>query len=80
MTLFKVGTELPVLDVFQINPHEFHGFGLHIKNEISAQEPDAVLSIKGHFLVASGDIWIDNERLGVNDEFLPRGSTTHIKE
>ncbi len=71
--IFQNGHEEPVLDVYQLDEHEFHGLSSHILNEIHAQHPDKVLTIKGNFKVGSTHFMIENEKMFVDNNGFANG-------
>lgn len=71
--IFQRGHHEPVLDVYQLNEHEFHGLSSHILNEIGVQHPDAVLTIKGNFKVGDAHLFIENEKMFVNSNGYANG-------
>jgi len=71
--VFQTGHHEPVLDVYQLNEHEFHGLGSHIVNEIGVQQPDAVLTIKGNFKVDGAHFMIENEKMFINHNGFANG-------
>ena len=71
--VFQSGHHEPVLDVYQLNEHEFHGLGSHIVNEIGVQHPDAVLTIKGNFKVDGAHFMIENEKMFINHNGFANG-------
>ena len=71
--VFQSGHHEPVLDVYQLNEHEFHGLSSHILNEIEAQHPDAVVSIKGDFKASGVHFFIENEKMFVNSNGYANG-------
>lgn len=58
----------PILDVYQLDPHEYHGLSSHILNEIHSQHPDPVFTIKGNFVVSGSHIFIENEKLLIDHD------------
>ncbi|WP_162996264.1 hypothetical protein [Mucilaginibacter celer] len=66
--IYHVGHEVPVLDIFQLDRHEFGSFGTIINSELMVQDPDIALTIKGNIKVGEGYISIDNEHLYVDEE------------
>jgi hypothetical protein len=66
--LYHTGHAEPILDVYQLDPHEYHGLSSHILNEIHSQHPDPVFTIKGNFTVAGSHIYIENEKLLVDHD------------
>ncbi len=71
--IFQNGHEEPVLDVYQLNPHEYPGLSSHILNEIHAQHPDVVLTIKGNFKVGGTHLFIENEKMFVDNNGYANG-------
>jgi len=71
--LYRAGHEHPVLDVMQLDKHEFDALSSHIANEIEAQQPVAVFKIKGDFRVNGHRIVIDGESLYVNGDSFANG-------
>jgi len=66
--LYRAGHAQPVLDVYQLTADEYTHLSSHIANEIEAQQPEVVITIKGDFKVNSHRIVIDGERLYVNGD------------
>ena len=58
----------PILDVYQLNMHEYKGLTSTILNEIEAQQPDPVFTIKGNFKVSGAHIYIENEKLLIEQD------------
>ncbi|MDN3548471.1 hypothetical protein [Mucilaginibacter aquaedulcis] len=71
--VFQKGNHEPLLDVYQLNEHEFHGLSSHILNEIEAQHPDAVVHIKGNFKASGVHFLIENEKMFVNNNGFANG-------
>jgi len=71
--LYHAGHEEPILDVYQLDPHEYHGLGSYILNEIHSQHPDPIFTIHGNFNVAGSHIYIENERLHVDHDTFANG-------
>lgn len=71
--IYQTGHEQPVLDVYQMDKHEFHGLSSHILNEIHAQEPDRVITIKGNFNVGEVHFFIENEKMFVDNNGYANG-------
>jgi hypothetical protein len=71
--VFQKGHHEPLLDVYQLNEHEFHGLSSHIVNEIGVQHPDAVVHIKGNFKVNGVHFVIENEKMFVNNNGFANG-------
>jgi len=66
--LYRAGHVQPLLDVYQLTSAEYTHLSSHIANEIEAQQPEVVITIKGDFKVNSHHIVIDSERLYVNGD------------
>jgi hypothetical protein len=76
--LYHANYEEPVLDVYQLDPHEYHGLSSHILNEIHSQHPDPVFTIKGNFSVSGSHIHIDNEKMHIDhDSFANAVENAH---
>jgi hypothetical protein len=71
--VYQNGHEEPVLDVYQLDEHEFHGLSSHILNEIHVQHPDKVLTIKGNFKVDNTHFMIENEKMFVDNNGFANG-------
>ncbi|CAM3911222.1 hypothetical protein MUGA111182_16735 [Mucilaginibacter galii] len=71
--IFRTGQEHPVLDVLQLDEHEFSALSSHIFNEIEAQQVSVVFKIKGDFSVGGHRIVIDGESLYVNGDSFANG-------
>jgi len=71
--IFRPGHEHPVLDVLQLDEHEFSALSSHIYNEIEAQQVSVVFKIKGDFRVSGHRIVIDGESLYVNGDSFANG-------
>jgi hypothetical protein len=71
--VFQSGHEEPVLDVYQLDTHEFAGLSSHITKEIEAQHPDAVLTIKGNFKVGDAHFLIENEKMFIDNNGYANG-------
>jgi hypothetical protein len=71
--LYHTGYEEPILDVYQLNAHDYHGLSSHILNEINAQQPDPVFTIKGDFSVFGTHIYIENEKMLVDHDSFANG-------
>jgi hypothetical protein len=71
--IFQTGHDEPLLDVYQLDPHEFHGLSSHILNEIHAQHPDKVLTIKGNFKVGGVHFFIENEKMFIDNNGYANG-------
>ncbi|SDD68332.1 hypothetical protein SAMN05216464_102270 [Mucilaginibacter pineti] len=71
--LYQNGHEEPVLDVYELNEYEHAGLSSHITNEIEAQQPDVVLTIKGNFKVNGAHFLIENEKMFVGDNAYANG-------
>ena len=71
--IFKAGHEDAVLDVMQLDKHEFNALSSHMANEIEAQHIDVVFKIKGDFSVNNHRIVIDGETLYVNGDSFANG-------
>ncbi|MFC0514180.1 hypothetical protein ACFFGT_08220 [Mucilaginibacter angelicae] len=63
----------PVLDVYQFDPHEYPGLSSHVLNEIHAQHPDHVLTIKGNFFVGGAHFLIENEKMFIDSNGYANG-------
>jgi len=73
VTVFHVGHEIPVLDVFQMDEHAFHGLGSNTYAEIESQKPDVVFTIKCNLMVDDGVIWVENEKLHIDEAIFASG-------
>lgn len=73
--VFKRGHTEPILDVYQLDEHEYRGLSSHILNEIHSQHPDVVFTIKGDFSVNGHHIFVDGEKLYVNGDDFANGVT-----
>lgn len=71
--IYHEGHTEPILHVYQIDEHEWHGLSTHILNEIHTQEPDLVIRISGEFEVEGNTIISDNEKLYVNGDSRANG-------
>ncbi|MEO3403374.1 hypothetical protein AAFN85_05705 [Mucilaginibacter sp. CAU 1740] len=71
--VFEPGHEEPVLDVYQFDPHEYAGLSSHVLNEIHAQHPDHVLTIKGNFKVEGAHFLIENEKMFIDQNGYANG-------
>ncbi|WP_184543036.1 hypothetical protein [Mucilaginibacter sp. FT3.2] len=71
--IYQAGHEEPLLDVYQLDPHEFHGLSSHILNEINVQHPDKVLTIKGNFKVSGVHFLIENEKMFIDNNGYANG-------
>jgi hypothetical protein len=71
--IYQTGHAEPVLDVYQLDPHEFHGLSSHILNEIHVQHPDRVLTIKGNFKVGPTHFMIENEKMFIDNNGFANG-------
>jgi hypothetical protein len=71
--LYHANHEEPILDVYQLDPHEYHGLSSHITNEIHSQHPDPVFTIKGNFTVAGSHIYIENEKMLIDHDSFANG-------
>ncbi len=63
----------PILDIYQLQTQEYEGLSSHILNEINAQLPDHVVSIKGNFKVAGAHIYIENEKMQIENDTYANG-------
>ena len=63
----------PILDVYQLDPHEYAGLSSHITNEIHSQHPDPVFTIKGNFVIAGSHIYIENEKMLIDHDSFANG-------
>ena len=70
---FQPGHAEPVLDVYQFDPHEYGGLSSHVLNEIHAQHPDHVLTIKGNFFVGGAHFLIENEKMFIDNNGYANG-------
>jgi hypothetical protein len=71
--VYQAGHEEPVLDVYQLDSHEFAGLSSHVTKEIEAQHPDAVLTIKGNFRVGGAHFLIENEKMFIDQNGYANG-------
>lgn len=71
--VFEPDNDEPVLDIYQLNPHEYHGLSSHILNEIHAQHPDHVVSVKGNFTVNGAHFLIENEKMFIDQNGYANG-------
>lgn len=71
--IFRTGHEDAILDVMQLDKHEFNALSSHMANEIEAQQIDVVFKIKGNFRVNNHEIVIDGETLYVNGDSFANG-------
>jgi len=71
--VYQTGHPEPVLDVYQLDEHEYPGLSSHILNEIHAQLPDKVLTIKGNFKVGNTHFLIENEKMFVDNNGYANG-------
>ncbi|MES2274786.1 MAG: hypothetical protein V4592_02105 [Bacteroidota bacterium] len=71
--LYHTGHAEPILDVYQLDPHEYHGLSSHILNEINSQHPGPVFIIKGNFTVSGAHIYIENEKMLVDHDTFANG-------
>ena len=71
--VYQSGHHEPVLDVYQLDEHEYAGLSSHITNEIGVQHTDAVLTIKGNFRVGNAHFLIENEKMFINDNGFANG-------
>lgn len=71
--VYHAGNAQPILDVYQLDQHEYHGLSSHILNEIHSQHPDPVVTIKGNFNAGGAHIHIENEKLFIDDESYANG-------
>lgn len=71
--VYHAGHEQPILDVYQLAEHEYHGLSSHILNEIHSQHPDYLITIKGNFKVAGAHIEIENEKVFVDADSIANG-------
>ncbi|WP_183558754.1 hypothetical protein [Mucilaginibacter sp. SP1R1] len=73
LKVYQAGHAEPVLDVYQLEEHEYAGLSSHITNEIEAQHPDAVLTIKGNFHVQGAHFLIENEKMFIDKNGFANG-------
>ena len=73
--VFHASHPEPILDVYQLDPHEYAGLSSHITNEIHSQQPDPIFTIKGNFTVAGAHIMIENEKMFINHDSFANGVT-----
>jgi hypothetical protein len=66
--IFHANHPEPILDVYQLDPHEYTGLSSHITNEIHSQHPDPIFTIKGNFKVAGVHIMIENEKMFIDHD------------
>lgn len=71
--VYQSGHHEPVLDVYQLDTHEYAGLSSHISNEIGVQHPDAVVTIKGNFMVDDAHFLIENEKMFINNNGFANG-------
>jgi len=71
--VFQPGHAEPLLDVYQFDPHEYSGLSSHVLNEIHAQHPDHVLTIKGNFFVGGAHFLIENEKMFIDNNGYANG-------
>ncbi|PWK77151.1 hypothetical protein LX99_02961 [Mucilaginibacter oryzae] len=71
--VFEPDNDEPVLDIYQLNSHEYHGLSSHILNEIHAQHPDHVVSVKGNFTVNDAHFLIENEKMFIDQNGYANG-------
>lgn len=71
--VFQSGHEEPVLDVYQLDQHEYPHLSSFITKEIEAQHPDAVLTIKGNFRVGGAHFLIENEKMFIDSNGFANG-------
>lgn len=71
--VYHAGHVQPILDVYQLEQHEYHGLSSHILNEIHSQHPDHVITIKGNFKVAGAHIEIENEKMFIDADSIANG-------
>lgn len=71
--VYHAGHVQPILDVYQLAEHEYHGLSSHILNEIHSQHPDHVLTIKGNFKIAGAHIEIENEKIFIDTDSIANG-------
>jgi hypothetical protein len=71
--IYHAGHKEPLLDIYQLDKHEYEGLGSYILNEINAQHPDPVLTIKGNFVVGGAHIHIENEKMFIDNESFANG-------
>lgn len=70
---YHAGHAQPILDVYQLAEHEYHGLSSHILNEIHSQHPDHVITVKGNFRVAGAHIEIENEKMFIDADAIANG-------
>lgn len=71
--VYHAGHVQPILDVYQLPEHEYHGLSSHILNEIHSQHPDHVITVKGNFKVGGAHIEIENEKMFINTDAIANG-------
>lgn len=71
--LYHAGHAEPMLDIYQLDPHEYAGLSSHITNEIHSQHPNPVFTIKGNFKVSGSHIYIENERMNIDHDSFANG-------
>ena len=71
--VYHAGHEQPILDIYQLDKHEYEGLGSYILNEINVQHPDPVLTVKGNFVVGGTHINIENEKMFIDNESYANG-------
>jgi hypothetical protein len=71
--LYHTNHAEPLLDVYQLDAHEYEGLSSHILNEIHSQHPDPVFTIKGNFKVAGAHIEIQNEKMFIDADSIANG-------
>lgn len=71
--IYHAGHTQPILDVYQLAEHEYHGLSSHILNEIHSQHPDHVITVKGNFKVAGAHIEIENEKMFIDTDAIANG-------
>lgn len=71
--LYHASHAEPLLDVYQLDPHEYHGLSSHILNEIHSQHPDPVLTIKGNFKILGAHVMIEGEKMYIDHDSFANG-------
>lgn len=65
VTVHCKDSEMPVLDILQLDEDTYSGFGTHIAKELEAMHLDATVSIKGELIVDDARIRIGDESMHV---------------
>jgi len=71
--VYHAGHPQPILDIYQLAEHEYHGLSSHVLNEIHSQHPDHVITVKGNFKVAGAHIEIENEKMFIDADAIANG-------